>query len=149
MSYGFNPTSLGKELDTQNARALAAGIAALALSSFFTVPSVTAVAAHFRQPKPKPKLYEDRDGIATEESMAAYSAKAPKVILSVFTIVGFAAATFLAVLTTLHRNDYSVFVQNWLNVAQWVSRTPKTTESSKKFVLKLLFRFWYSFKRCP
>ncbi|OKL56526.1 hypothetical protein UA08_08261 [Talaromyces atroroseus] len=119
MLFSLNQTPLAQEPDTYNAKALAAGIAVLALGLFLSVPSVTAIAFHYRQPKPKPSLYEDKDGVASEESMAAYSAKTPKIILSVFTMVGFAAATFLAVVTTLHRNDYAIFVQNWLNVAQW------------------------------
>jgi hypothetical protein len=111
-------------LDSHDARVLAAtaSIAVLALDLLLTAPSVIAIHSHFRHKKPKPRLYEDKDGVASEQSMAAYSAKIPKIVLAIFTIAGFAIATSLAVLTTLNRHENTTFVQNWLNVAQWVMK---------------------------
>lgn len=111
-------------LDSHDAQALAAtaSIAVLALDLLLTAPSVIAIHSHFRNKKTKPRLYEDKDGVASEQSMAAYSAKIPKIVLAIFTIAGFAIATSLAVLTTLNRNENTTFVQNWLNVAQWVMK---------------------------
>ena len=103
-----------------DSRSLAAGGAGLALAFLCTFPSVSAIISHFREIKPKSEIYEDKDGIASEESMAAYSAKAPKILLSILTIIGFLTATSLAVLGTLNRDHDLTFIQNWLNVAQWV-----------------------------
>ena len=116
----YNYSQLGAQVADQKVRAFAANVAVLVLDFLLTAPSVIAIYSHFRHKKTKPRLYEDKDGVASEESMAAYSAKIPKIALTIFTIAGFAIATSLAVLTTLNRNENSTFVQNWLNVAQWV-----------------------------
>lgn len=105
-----------------DSRSLAAGTAGLALVLLLTLPSLFAITSHFRETKSKPEIYEDKDGVASEESMAAYSAKASKILLSIFTFAGFLTATSLAVLGTLNRNDDPMFIQNWLNLAQWVCR---------------------------
>lgn len=104
-----------------DSRSLAVGASGLALVLLLTFPSVFAIASHFREPKSKSEIYEDKDGIASAESMAAYSAKTPKILISIFTIIGFLTATALAVLGTLNRDQDFTFLQNWLNVAQWVS----------------------------
>lgn len=100
---------------------MAANIAVLVLDFLLTAPALIAIHSHFRHKNSKPRLYQDKDGVASEESMAAYSAKIPKIMLTICTIAGFAIATSLAVLTTLDQNG--TFVQNWLNVAQWVKTT--------------------------
>lgn len=109
----------------QKARAFSANVAVLVLISLLAVPSVLAIQSHFRHKKSKPRLYEDKDGVATEESMAAYSATTPKIVLNIFTIAGFAIATSLAVLTTINKNENGLFIHNWLNFAQWVINTKK------------------------
>jgi hypothetical protein len=103
-----------------DSRSLAAGAGGLALILLLTLPSVSAVASHFRETKSKFQVYEDKDGIASEESMAAYSAKTPKILLTIFAVFGLLTATSLAVLGTLNRDHDFTFIQNWLNVAQWV-----------------------------
>jgi hypothetical protein len=113
-------SQFGAQLSDQKVRALAASSVVLVLDFLLTAPSVIAIHSHFRRKKTKPRRYEDKDGVASEESMAAYSAKIPKIVLGIFTIAGFVIATSLAVLTTLNRNENITFVQNWLNVAQWV-----------------------------
>ncbi|KAE8555903.1 hypothetical protein EYB25_000601 [Talaromyces marneffei] len=131
----------GQAPNNQDVRAFAASIAALALDLLLTAPAVIAIHSHFRHKKTKPRLYEDEDGVASEESMAAYSATIPKVVLSIFSIAGFVAATSLAVLTTLNQNENSTFVQNWLNVAQWTAILVQTAsisvvrDSSKSYSL--------------
>jgi hypothetical protein len=104
-----------------DSRSLASGTTTLALVLVLTFPSVSAIASHFRESKPKAEIYEDKDGIASEESMAAYSAKAPKFFLSLFTVAGLLTAVALGVLGTLDRDHDSLFILNWLNAAQWVS----------------------------
>jgi hypothetical protein len=112
-----------------DSRSLAAGASALALVLLFTVPSVLAIASHFRETQSKPEIYEDKDGVASEESMAAYSAKAPKILISIFTTLGLSTAISLAVLSTLNRDHDFTFIQNWVNVAQWVSTRDETLNS--------------------
>lgn len=99
---------------------LAAGITALALVLLLTLPSLISIASHLRNPKPKSNTYEDKDGIATEKSVAEYSAKIPKISLAILAISGLALSIFLAVLNIVGEDD-GMFVENWLNVAQSVS----------------------------
>lgn len=100
---------------------LVAGAASLSVVALLTVPSVIAVVSHFREPKSKPALYEDKDGVASEESVAEYTAKYPKILLSLFTVLGFATAACLAVLSTLDRDLDPMFLENWLSGGEWVS----------------------------
>ena len=102
-----------------DSRSLGVEAGGLALVLLLTFPSVFAIASHFREPKSKPEIYRDKDGSASEESMAAYSAKVPKILISAFTVAGFLTAITLAVLGTPDQDFTSL--QNWLNVAQWVS----------------------------
>ena len=104
-----------------DSRSLASGAGALASVLVLTFPAVSAIASHFRESKPNSEIYEDKDGIASEESMAAYSAKVPKTILSLFTVAGLLTAVPLGVLGTLDLDHDSLFIPNWLNAAQWVS----------------------------
>ena len=104
-----------------DSRSLASGVGGLALVFLLTFPSLFAITSHFRESKPKSEIYEDEDGIASEESMAAYSAKAPKTVLSIFTVAGLLTSISLGVFGTLNRDHDSMFIQNWLIAAQWVS----------------------------
>lgn len=128
-------SQFGAQVADQKVRAFAANIAVLILDFLLTTPSVLAIYSHFRRKKTKPRLYEDKDGVASEQSMAAYSAKLPKIVLAIFTIAGFAIATSLAVITTLNRNENSTFGQNWLNVAQWVLNTIDKRNSCSMLML--------------
>ena len=101
-------------------RAFAAAAASLVLVALLTFPSVIAFVSHFRAPNPKSTLYEDKDGVATEESVAEYTAKVPKILFSLFTIVGLSTSIALAALSTLNRDLDPMLIENWVNVAQWV-----------------------------
>lgn len=103
-----------------DSRSLAVGAAGLALVLLLTFPSLFAIISHFRETKSKPEIYQDKDGIASEESMAAYSAKTPKIVLSLVTVAGFLIAIYLAILGTLNRDHDSTFILSWLKLAQWV-----------------------------
>jgi len=100
-----------------DSRSLVAGVAGLVLVSLLTLPSLVGVASHLRESKLKSNLYEDKDGVATEKSVAAYSAKIPKIFLSIFTVLGLGTSIALAVLETLARVDV---IEGWVNVGQWV-----------------------------
>lgn len=103
----------------KDSRSLVAGVAALVLLLLFTIPSTIGIASHLRDPKPKSNRYEDKDGISTEKSMAEYSAKVPKISIGICTITGLSVSIALAVLGILGEDD-GMFIENWINVAQWV-----------------------------
>lgn len=65
------------------------------------------------------KLYEDRDGVATEESQKAYSAAIPKYIALSACVIGVLASFVMAVFTSTHgMGDF--FLENWLIFGSWV-----------------------------
>jgi hypothetical protein len=101
---------------------LVAGVAGFALILLLTLPSLHGIVSHLRGPKSKPELYADKDGIATKESMARYSAKIPKILLSIFTISGLCISIALAALGTLNQETF-MFKENWVNAVGWVSYT--------------------------
>jgi hypothetical protein len=101
-----------------DSRSLLAGVGGV-LVFLLTLPSLASVASHLRESKPKSNIYEDKDGIATEKSVAEYSTKIPKIFLSIFAILGLGTSIVLAVLETLGGVDVE---ESWLNVAQWVRK---------------------------
>jgi hypothetical protein len=111
-----------------DSRSLTSGAASLLVVTLLTLPALVAVRSHVCEPKSKPALYEDKDGVASEKSMAEYTAKYPKILLLIFTLLGFATAVSLAVLGTLDRDLDPMFLENWLSAAQWVCpQHPATT----------------------
>jgi hypothetical protein len=67
------------------------------------------------------RLYEDEDGIASEESQKAYSTKFQNTVALVITTSGFAIALSNAILVTI-RQDHSLgFPDVWLRFGLWVS----------------------------
>jgi hypothetical protein len=103
-----------------DSRSLVAGVAGFGLILLLTLPSLHGIVSHLRAPKSRPELYADKDGIATKESMARYSAKIPKILLSIFTISGLCMSVALAALGTLDQETF-MFKENWINAAGWVS----------------------------
>jgi hypothetical protein len=110
-----------------DSRSLVAGVAGLGLVFLLTLPSLLGVASHLRESKQQSGLYEDEDGVATEKSVAAFSAKIPKIFLSVFAILGLGTSIALAALETLAAVDV---IEAWVNVAQWVG-TSKGDQSCR------------------
>lgn len=108
-------------IDRTHIQSIAVSSVGLALVVIATLPSALAAVSHFRRKdKATAELYEDQDGVATEESMVKYSAKWPKTFLSVFATLGFAFATASAVLATVNQSGTFVLIQNWLSFLQWV-----------------------------
>ncbi len=76
-----------------------------------------------------PALFESADGQATEDSVAAFSDRGPRIAAWVSLAVGFAASTASAVLISLNRDDFSVpsepvtlyVLNSWADVPAWVS----------------------------
>lgn len=69
------------------------------------------------------KLYEDRDGVATEESQKAFSTAIPTYIALSGCIVGLLASFVMAVFTSTHSTGY-FFIENWLVFGSWVWTMP-------------------------
>ncbi len=106
-----------------------AGLIALILVFITTVPTFL---SFFNKAKSKAngdryedlhKFYEDRDGVATEESQKAFSVAIPKYIGFSSCVVGFLASIIIAVFTTIQttRNSH---VENWLIFGSWVRTKP-------------------------
>lgn len=69
------------------------------------------------------KLYEDRDGIATEESQKEYSAAIPKYIGLSSSFLGFLASIAAAVIDSI-RPAENLFIENWISLGSWVRHLP-------------------------
>lgn len=98
--------------------ASAAGLAAVALT---TVPAVTAIVSQIRSRAPKDNFYEDHDGVATPESIAAFSNKASKFAVTFFAASTAALSIALAVLNTTDPSHGNLFLSTWLTTGAWVS----------------------------
>ena len=65
------------------------------------------------------KIYQDEDGIATEETQKGYSAAVPKYLALLCSVLGLSASIGIAVYTTVHPT-IDVCVENWLSFGTWV-----------------------------
>ena len=76
-------------------------------------------------------LYEDRDGVATKESMAAYSSKQSFIVIFISSGLGLSASialTVFAIAKELWRNPDGVDLSHvGLLILSWVSRTSSRT----------------------
>lgn len=103
------------------AASLGAASLGLALTAILTVPAAKAILSRFvnkgyrRLP---PELYEDEDGVATEESVAAFSDRWQKYLITLLSVAGFAVSLARALFNPDGHSE-----QLWLLVAGWVSRT--------------------------
>ena len=72
---------------------LAAGVVAVAVVATTTIPAFKQLAEAVDRPKALYEtLYEDDDGVATEETMSAHSDRTPRFILCFSSIIGFLAS---------------------------------------------------------
>ncbi|TAQ84026.1 hypothetical protein B7494_g7650 [Chlorociboria aeruginascens] len=99
-------------------RSIAAGAVGTTLILILTFPSLMSILSHFRAHTSKSELYQDRDGVATEGSTAAFTAKLPKTVLSIFTVLGLGTSIALAVIGTVNPGD-GMILESWLNSVQW------------------------------
>jgi hypothetical protein len=104
---------------------LATGSLAVVLVALVSVPAVETIARRLWAAKPSnsqdKELYEDEDGVATEESVQAFSDKFPKLFIAILSIAGFVLSLALAILNTVEFQRKNLFIENWLQVADWVS----------------------------
>ncbi|CAG8951038.1 hypothetical protein HYFRA_00006436 [Hymenoscyphus fraxineus] len=101
-----------------DARSLVAGAAGVVLTFLLTLPSTLTLWKLLGSGKARQDTYEDKDGIATKESLAKYTAKVPKIWIGILTVLGLLTSVALAILATLDSNQW-MLLENWLNVAQW------------------------------
>ena len=106
------------------------GFTALILIFFTSLP---ALISFFYQATSKEKnetsnetseLYQDQDGIATEETQKAYSAALPKYIALSCSLLGWSASTIVAVFTTVHPVS-NIYVEHWVGFVTWVGISSK------------------------
>lgn len=108
---------------------LATSIVGLVLVAIDTVPALWQISKrfstnkkdHLKQP---PDLYEDEDGVATKETMAAFTDKYQRISIVLLSILGFLVSLVLAILATV-RLRLSLPIEQWLQFAIWVS--PETS----------------------
>ena len=101
------------------------GLTALILIFFTSLPTLIRLLhretsnAKIDKSNETSKLYQDEDGIATEETQKGYSAALPKYIALSCSILGWSASIIVAVFTTVHPVS-NIYVEHWLGFATWV-----------------------------
>ncbi|THV47194.1 hypothetical protein BGAL_0328g00070 [Botrytis galanthina] len=110
--------------------------AAPILIGLFTIPTAWRFIRNFKSPRVTnhEALYEDKDGVATEESMAKYSTKRQFVIIFTSLIVGLLASFGLAVFATVVKNEFShsAFTHIWLLFVSWIFVFVQVLETSRE-----------------
>lgn len=99
--------------------AVATGLGIILLVS---IPAVFTFILQLTTRQPKQDAYEDKDGKATLESVAAYSAKLPKILIVLFAALTCSTGIATAVLATLHIGQDDLFLDNWLSAGASVSK---------------------------
>jgi hypothetical protein len=94
-------------------------VAALILSITLGATTYNAFSSPSRSESSKTGLYEDKDGVATEETQKAYSVKLQNIFATIFTTAGFAVSLTNAVLAT--QNEEASTTDGWLQFSLWVS----------------------------
>ncbi|TWU75276.1 hypothetical protein ED733_006155 [Metarhizium rileyi] len=95
--------------------------AALGATSLITLPGLFASLAQARDRTPPDNFYEDVDGKATPETMAAFSNKKPKACILVFSVLGFGLSITSAVLSFLNPLGDGLNLENWLTTGTWAA----------------------------
>ncbi|KAM0310141.1 hypothetical protein ACHAO8_008382 [Botrytis cinerea] len=110
--------------------------AAPILIGLFTIPTAWRFIRNFKSPRVAnhEALYEDKDGVATEESMAKYSTKPQFVIIFTSLIVGLLASFGLAVFATVVKDEFSHWslTHIWLLFVSWVFVFVQILETSRE-----------------
>ena len=112
------------DLDISNAAGVAyASFVLIALSSI--TPIVRLIKRPYRVKSANENaIYEDKDGAATEESMARYTVKTQFIVIYTVAVLGLIESLALAVFATVRKeNGFSelCLTQAWLLFPAWVS----------------------------
>lgn len=102
---------------------LVVGISGVVLVALFTIPTIVGVVSQIRQPKPKTRTYQDRDGASTEVLTSACSAIFPKAFLLVLGILGLSTSVVIVALGGPETHSGYTSTEDWLNAGQWVNMT--------------------------
>jgi hypothetical protein len=105
---------------------LISGVTGLGLILLCTVPALFLSSSSILRSKQYGLLtiYEDKDGVATEQSAAEFSAKSPKIAIITLSLLGLSVSLSIAVLGTLGLTEDGLFIANWINCGAWVSNRP-------------------------
>ena len=107
-----------------------AGLTALILIFLTSIPTSLRLykgqtsKARVNAPGETSKLYEDEDGIATEETQKEYTAALPKYLALSFSVLGISVSIGIAVFATVSPT-LVLQSEHWLSVATWVRMSPK------------------------
>jgi hypothetical protein len=117
--------------------------AALFVIVAFSAPAVWRLALRLlpiqdRRSQALPEIYEDEDGIATQESVAAYSYQLPRILVLLISVVCLANSLVCCVITTQSR-DSGWRLEQWMQFGAWVrSDVPQLSGFPLTYILGLL-----------
>ncbi|KAM0742263.1 hypothetical protein ACQRIT_002440 [Beauveria bassiana] len=97
-----------------------AAAAGLAVAAITTLPALSAIVSQIRSRAPKDNFYEDQDGVATPESIAAFSNKASKFVVTFLAASTAALSIAVAVLNSTASSHGSLFLSTWLTTSAWI-----------------------------
>jgi hypothetical protein len=135
-------------MSTANSRpSTVAGVSALALIFFCTIPSLSSTVRIFLVAKRNSwsEVYEDEDGVATEEDTATFSTRLPKFLIATLSFLSLTVSTAIAVLEPIGPTEENFSIENWLNAASWV--VTFTYGIRQGFFLLITGSFSFSSKR--
>jgi hypothetical protein len=94
----------------------------LAIAGLASLPALSAVVSQIRNRTVKDNFYEDEDGKATPEAIAAFSQKGSKFAVVFLAATTAALSLAISVLSTIRpgQGDEDLFLQTWLTTAAWV-----------------------------
>lgn len=103
----------------------------LGLVSLASLPAWLAIWDQVKSRAPKDNFYEDTDGKATPESIAAFTNQPQKAVVLALSLVGLGTSTGVSVLSQLHSvRDRDLPLDNWLLTAVWVRSLQMGAEST-------------------
>ncbi|TVY65766.1 ATP-dependent bile acid permease, partial [Lachnellula suecica] len=96
--------------------------AVASIVTILTLPSIWRFARNIHRVKDHDPggLYEDQDGVATEESMGNFSARKQIIVISLGVAVGLAASFAFAVFATVSLSSFDDVTQLWLLFWTWI-----------------------------
>lgn len=98
-------------------------VGGLAIAGLATLPGLSAVVSQIRNRTVKDNFYEDEDGKASPEAVAAFSQKGSKFAVVFLAATTAALSLAVSVLSTIRpgQGDEDLFLQTWVATAAWVS----------------------------
>lgn len=105
----------------------------LGLIGLVSISAIVSLALQLATSELRQDTYEDEDGKATPESIKAYSAKLPKTLIVIFSVITSATSLATAVLATLHVGKDDLFLENWLSAGSSV-RCPWEPKTCVQFL---------------